>query len=94
MLRNQVSKGTNFGEYKYLPENIREWNHSTSPIVRNPVSPIQMLSSGMLMARANAAGHGVKLSRRQQKRIGHSMKDFNEAMLSMNAPLGHGSVMT
>ena len=90
----QVSKGTNIREFPYLSENFREWTYSSPRIRSNPVSPVQMLSSGMMMAEAQAAGYGRKLSSKEKKAIGRSIRDYGEGRMFIYSPLGRGSVMT
>jgi hypothetical protein len=89
--KSNVSKGTNIREYPYLPENIREWREGYYPIRRNPISPVESLSAGILMARANAAGYGQKLSRRQAKKSGKNNVQFFDSRRMIYSPVGRGS---
>ena len=89
-----VSKGTNINEFAYLPENVRTWTTGAPSIRRNPFSPIDMLSSGMMMAEAQAAGYGRKLSRKEKKILGTHIKNYGEGRMFIYSPLGRGSIMT
>ena len=89
-----VSKGTNFKDYENLPENVRSWTDRGPFIRRNPVSPIDMVSSGMMMAEAQAAGMGRNLTRREKKRMGRNVKNYGEGRMFMYSPLSRGSMMT
>jgi hypothetical protein len=89
-----VSKGTNFKDYENLPENVRSWTDKGPFIRRNPVSPTDMLSSGMMMAEAQAAGMGRNLTRKQKKRMGNNVKNYGEGRMFMYSPLSRGSIMT
>ncbi|CAB4194567.1 hypothetical protein UFOVP1264_22 [uncultured Caudovirales phage] len=93
MYSGLVSKGTNIGEYPYLPENIREWRDNYEPTRRNPISPIQALSAGILMAQAQAASTGIKLTKKQARRAGRNTKNLYESRAMLYTPLGRGSVM-
>jgi len=89
-----VSKGTNFKDYENLPENVRSWTDKGPFIRRNPVSPTDMLSSGMMMAEAQAAGMGRNLTRRERKRMGNNVKNYGEGRMFMYSPISRGSIMT
>lgn len=89
--KSNVSKGTNIREYPYLPENIREWREGYYPIRRDPISPLESLSAGMLMARANAAGYGQKLSRRQARKLGTNNVQLFDSRRMIYSPIGRGS---
>lgn len=91
---SSVSKGTNINEFAYLPENVRTWTTGAPSIRSNPFSPIEMLSSGMMMAQAQAAGHGYKLSRKEKKILGRNVKNYGEGRMFIYSPLGRGSIMT
>jgi len=92
MVESNVSKGTNIREYSELNENIREFMNSASRIERNPVSPLQALSAGILMARAQSAGYGTPLTRREAKRRGRGISENHQYGMILNASAGHGSV--
>lgn len=92
--RAKVSKGTNIGEYPYLPQNIREWAEGFVPVRRNPISPLQMLSSGMLMAEAQAASRGINLSRRQKTAIGRGVSNYAEGRMMLYSPIARGQLVT
>ena len=85
---NNVSKGTNLREYPNLNENIRDI--TAYRIQRNPVSPLQALSAGILMARAQSAGKGQMISYREAKRQGRSISLNHEYGMVLNSAAGHG----
>lgn len=91
---NSVSKGTNINEFAHLPENVRTWTTGAPSIRRNPFSPVEMLSSGMMMARAQAAGMGKDLTRKEKRELGRQIKNYGEGRMFVYSPLGRGSIMT
>lgn len=66
---SSVSKGTNIREFPYLSENVRTWTTGAPSIRRNPFTPIEMLSSGMMMAQAQSAGMGRNLSKKEKESL-------------------------
>ena len=93
-VENNISKGTNINEYPHLPENIREWTARGDIIQRNPVNPLEMLSSGMLMAQASAAGIGINLTKKQKRKAGRHVANYAEGRMFMYSPVGRGTMMT
>jgi hypothetical protein len=91
---SSVSKGTNINEFPFLPENVRTWTTGAPSIRRNPFSPIEMLSSGMMMAQAQAAGMGRDLTRKEKRELGRQIKNYGEGRMFVYSPLGRGSIMT
>lgn len=95
IVENNIAKNnTNVREFSYLPENVRTWTDKGPFIRRNPISPTDMLSSGMMMAQAQAAGMGRSLSRKQRKAIGRSVRDYGEGRMFIYSPISRGSMMT
>lgn len=91
---SSVSKGTNIREFPYLSENVRTWTTGAPSIRRNPFTPIEMLSSGMMMAQAQSAGMGRNLSKKEKRELGRNIKNYGEGRMFFYSPLGRGSMMT
>ena len=89
-----VGKSSNVREYPYLSENVREWTLNGPAIRRNPYSPVEMLSSGMMMAQAQSAGYGRHMTKKERIRAGKNIRDYGEGRMFIYSPLGRGSVMT
>ena len=88
-----VSKGTNIREYPFLPENIREWDTKVVRDSRNPISPLDLISSGRLMAQAQAAAVGRTLDKKELRRRGKSNARYYESRAFMYSPVGRGTAM-
>jgi len=91
---NSVSKSSNIRSHSDLDENIYAWMDNALPIRRNPISPLQMLSAGVLQAKAQAYGRGEMLMSSTLNRRGLGVSNANAYGLIMNAPAGRGTMMT
>lgn len=79
---------SNIRQYPYLPEDVKE--HSIGRERRNPVNPLMLYSSGLIML-DSSLGEGRALKGRARKKAAARQMDYIGGRMMMYSPLGYGS---
>lgn len=80
---------SNVREYPYLPEYMFETQIPETR--RNPINPLQMFASGLIMTGAQV-GHGKRLRGRERRRAAMDQYMYTGGRAMLYSPLGQGSL--